>query len=350
MCRGLPANPIPVNLPVGDRFGAFILDKGRLYRLIMHSDNHSFYQETIKNSLTIAVIGDIHDQWEKADERALQHLGVDLVLFVGDYGNEAVSLVRSIAQLDIPKAAVFGNHDAWYTMTDWGRRKCPYNREKEDWVNLQMEALSDCHVGYSQRTFPQFQLAVVGTRPFSWGGPEWKHASFYQERFGVHNLQESTDRIVAAAQETPVDTVLFLGHNGPYGLGSQPEAPCGKDWKPIGGDYGDPDFSEAIAQTRALGKTIPLVTFGHMHHRLRHTNTCRRQSLYVDGEGTVYLNAASVPRIVDIEGDRCRNFSLITLRNGRVAQASLVWVGEDFQIVSEEILHQNQNLCWMQSA
>ncbi|MEO0409231.1 MAG: TIGR04168 family protein, partial [Cyanobacteria bacterium P01_A01_bin.135] len=34
-------------------------------------------------SLTIAVVGDVHDLWDEGDGTALQHLGVDLVLFVG---------------------------------------------------------------------------------------------------------------------------------------------------------------------------------------------------------------------------------------------------------------------------
>lgn len=81
--------------------------------------------------IKIAVVGDIHDQWEADDGIALQQMNVDLVLFVGDFGNESVEVVRMIAALDIPKAAVFGNHDAWYTATDWGRKKCPYNRKKK---------------------------------------------------------------------------------------------------------------------------------------------------------------------------------------------------------------------------
>ena len=43
-----------------------------------------------KNQIKIAVIGDIHDQWEEEDGLALKSLGVDLVLFVGDFGDESV--------------------------------------------------------------------------------------------------------------------------------------------------------------------------------------------------------------------------------------------------------------------
>lgn len=296
-------------------------------------------QKNHNQPIRIAVVGDIHDQWEAEDGIALQHLGVDLVLFVGDFGNEAVEVVQAIAALDIPKAAVFGNHDAWYSASEWGRKKCPYNREKEDWVQEQMDLLGEVHVGYGKLDFPSLNLTVVGSRPFSWGGEVWKNAEFYQERFGVKSFEESIARIVTAANSAASETVIFLGHNGPLGLGDCPEDPCGKDWQPLGGDYGDPDFASAIAQTHAAGKKIPLVTFGHMHHNLRHTKKQLRSPIYAT-EGTVYLNAASVPRIVQHGSDRLRNFSLVSLQAGNVAQVCLVWIGKDFTVGSEQILYQ----------
>jgi uncharacterized protein (TIGR04168 family) len=287
--------------------------------------------------IKIAIVGDVHDRWEAADETALQHLGVDLVLFVGDFGNESVQVVREIAAVKLPKATVFGNHDAWYSASDWGKQKCPYDRQKEDWVQDQIDLLKETHVGYSKLDFPELQLTVVGSRPFSWGGDVWKNAEFYQERFGVTSFAESTAKIVAAAQTAAYDTVIFLGHNGPVGLGNNADDPCGKDWQPLGGDYGDPDLTEAIALTRKLGKTIPLVTFGHMHHDLRYTKQHLRKTFVISSEGTMYLNAARVPRIVQTpQGDKLRNFSLVYLQGGIVTQASLVWMGKDFTVVSEE--------------
>ena len=85
-------------------------------------------------SLKIAVIGDIHDQWEEVDNLALEALTVDLALFVGDFGNESVEVVRRIASLNLPKAAIMGNHDAWYSASSWGRKQCPYDQEKENRV------------------------------------------------------------------------------------------------------------------------------------------------------------------------------------------------------------------------
>lgn len=289
-------------------------------------------------TLQIAVIGDVHDQWDEEDIAALHSLDVDLVLFVGDFGNEAVEVVRSIASLTLPKAAIFGNHDAWYTATPWGRKKCPYNRHEEDWVQLQMDLLGPADVSYGKRDFPERGVTVIGGRPFSWGGSEWKYEAFYRDRYGVHNFDESLERMKQAIDAAAFDTLIFVGHCGPTGLGDTPEAPCGRDWKPLGGDFGDPDLAAAIAYAQQLGKSVPLVTFGHMHHTLRHRKDIQRQRVSVDPAHTLYLNSACVPRIVDTPTTRQRNFSLVTLVNGQIAQTSLVWVDANHAITTAQDL------------
>lgn len=291
--------------------------------------------------ITIAVVGDVHDLWDNEDELSLKHLGVDLVLLVGDFGNEAVEVVRSVAALRLPKAVILGNHDAWYSATEWGRKKCPYDRQQEDWVQQQLDLLGDAHVGYGKLDFPGLGVSVIGGRPFSWGGSDWKHGDFYQSRYGVNSFAESTERIVAATRQATYETVIFVGHCGPKGLGAGAEDPCGKDWKPIGGDHGDPDLTAAIDQARQLGKTVPLVAFGHMHHQLRHTKERLRKMVEVDAAGTLYLNAASVPRIKPTDTGRIRNFSLVTLKAGSVLQASSVWLDEQLAIVSESVLYRS---------
>jgi uncharacterized protein (TIGR04168 family) len=296
---------------------------------------NSYHHQVIK----IAVVGDIHDLWEAEDGITLQRLGVDLVLFVGDFGNESVEVVRQISSLDLPKAAIMGNHDAWYTASEWGKKRCPYDHTQEDRVQQQLDLFGETHVGFAKLDFPQFNLSVVGSRPFSWGGDVWKNERFYRERYAVTNFEDSVERIVAAVESAAYETIIFLGHNGPLGLGEAAESPCGRDWEPLGGDHGDQDFAEAIAKSYLLGKKIPLVTFGHMHHNLRHTKEKLRIPVYTSSEGTVYLNSAKVPRIVQTETDRLRNFSLVSLQGGVVSQASLVWVASDYTVASEEILY-----------
>lgn len=293
----------------------------------------------VKEKIKIAIVGDVHEQWETADQQALLSLAVDLVLFVGDFGNESLPIVQAIADLEIPKACVFGNHDAWFTATDWGRKKCPYDRQKEDRVQEQINILADSHVGYGNKEFCQFALTVVGSRPFTWGGPQWKYDDFFASRFGVTGFTDSTQLIVNSVKNTALDTIIFLGHNGPSDLGDRPESICGRDWQPLGGDFGDPDLAEAIAQSRVLGKRIPLVAFGHMHHTLRHTKKQVREPVQVDEYGTVYVNAANVPRIKEKDGIKLRNFSLVCLEKQVVSEISLVWLGADHQIVSQTILY-----------
>jgi uncharacterized protein (TIGR04168 family) len=296
--------------------------------------------DTGQHPLRIAIVGDVHDQWSAEDAEALRQLQVDLVLFVGDFGNEAVALVRQIAALEIPKAVILGNHDAWYTATDWGRKKCPYDRTQEDWVDQQLQALGETHVGYGKLDLPQLGLSIVGGRPFSWGGAEWKYPRFYEERYGISGFESSIARIQQAIDEATSDCLLFVGHCGPTGLGDAPEDPCGRDWKPLGGDFGDPDLAAGIDYARQRGKKIPLVAFGHMHHGLRHRKDCLRRRIHIDTHQTLHLNAASVPRWVQVSGVTRRNFSLVTLVNHQVQEAALVWVDDYHHLVEREVLWQ----------
>ncbi|NJM96451.1 MAG: TIGR04168 family protein [Phormidesmis sp. RL_2_1] len=289
--------------------------------------------------IRIAIIGDIHDLWELEDNAALKHIGIDLALFVGDYGNEAVEVVRRIAAVDLPKAAVMGNHDAYYSASNKGIQKCPYDRHKEDRVQLQMDLLGEAHIGFGKREFPQFDLTVVGSRPFSWGGSKWRYRKFYRDRFNVRNFDESVDLILAAADEAEHNTLIFLGHVGPYGLGKQPDDPCGKDWGDRRADYGDPDFAEAIALTQEAGKCVPLVAFGHMHHKLKNNQNQLRKRVVIGTTGTIYFNAANVPRIEETPTGKQRSFSVVTLNQGTVASIDLVWLAPNFEKLSQETLY-----------
>lgn len=292
-----------------------------------------------QTEMRIAIVGDVHDQWSAADNLALQHLKVDLVVFVGDFGNEAVEVVREVAAVSIPKAVIMGNHDAWYSASSWGKQKAPYDQSQEDRVQQQLDLLGEAHVGFSKLDFPQLDVSVVGSRPFSWGGFTWRNSQFYRDRYQIKNFEESTQQIVKSAQDAASQTLIFIAHNGPAGLGKQTESICGRDWKAEGGDYGDPDLTEAIAQTQSLGKSIPLVTFGHMHHELKIPRGKRRKLVEVR-EQTVYLNAACVPRVIKTAQNIKRSFSIATLRQGVVQTISLLWLNQDFAIESEELLYQ----------
>ncbi len=302
-----------------------------------------------KSSIKIAVVGDVHELWQPLEDRlALQSLEVDLVLFVGDFGNESIDIVKAIADIDLPKAVILGNHEAYYSDSDLNsksqkKKKCPYDRTKEDRVQQQLDVLGKFHVGYSWLDFPSLNLSVVGSRPFSWGGSKWKKDAFYRDRFNVHNFEESTQRIINAFANANHETVIFLGHSGPSGLGDAEHSICGKDWKPIGGDYGDPDFADAISKSYQMGKKIPLVVFGHMHQHLRHNSSRTREMIATNNMGTIFFNSAFTPRIVKTNEGLYRNFTIVTLVSGQVSQISLVWLDELCSIISESILFVSTN-------
>jgi len=85
--------------------------------------------------------------------------------------------------------------------------------------------------------------------------------------------------------------------------------------------------------------------FGHMHHALRRGQGMRR-TIGSDREGTLYLNAACVPRHgQDAAGRELRHFSWVELgRHGdgpvQVLRACHRWYGLCGQLLYEECLHE----------
>ncbi|KAG0580203.1 hypothetical protein KC19_4G156100 [Ceratodon purpureus] len=288
------------------------------------------------HSLRIAIVGDVHDDWDlEKDSQALHALKPDVVLFTGDFGNENVDLVREVSKLDLPKAVILGNHDCWQTVSPFA----PYlfDTHEKNGVQEQLDLLGEAHVGFGRRDFPDLRLSVVGGRPFSMGGNRIHSAynpfaKLLAPRYGVHNFRESAERIVANTKEAPqTNFLILLAHNGPHGLGSKVENICGRDWVERGGDHGDPDFEEAIAAVKQEGIRVPLVVFGHMHQTLQCGNPLKRTMLVVGPDKTIYLNAAVVPRVRGIMDPGLttltqRHFVLVDIHNSEVEGIFEVWV------------------------
>ncbi|XP_027072708.1 uncharacterized protein [Coffea arabica] len=309
------------------------------------------------SSARIAIVGDVHDDWSlEEDTKALQFLEPDLVLFTGDFGNENVDLVRSIAEVDIAKAVILGNHDAWGTQKFSAREKDP--------VQLQLECLGDEHVGYRRIDFPSVKLSIVGGRPFSCGGSSLFRKKLLVARYAVHDMGESAKRICQSALGTPEDhSIILLAHNGPTGLGSNMNDICGRDWFFGGGDHGDPDLAEAISHLKETTKlSIPLVVFGHMHKQLAHGAGLRKMIVFGE-DNTVYLNGAIVPRVKRLgneqeshkrsstfnetpgtaseSGGTARAFTIAEILDGRVEKVTETWVsvvGENISLEEEHIM------------
>ena len=163
--------------------------------------------------------------------------------------------------------------------------------------------------------------------------------------WGELSLFESAQRITAAALQAPSNRPLvLLAHSGPTGLGSDAADPCGRDWKRPACDWGDQDLQEAIRQIRKH-RPLPLVIFGHMHHRLRH-GAGQRRTVLQDRQGTTYLNAACVPRHgVDESGRPWRHFSWVELAaTGEVELAAHRWYGLEGAVLEQQLLLDSKGL------
>ncbi|KAJ1382396.1 putative protein phosphatase DevT-like [Sesbania bispinosa] len=303
------------------------------------------------SSVRIAVVGDVHDCWNlEEDSKALEFLQPDLVLFTGDFGDENVEVVQSVANLEFAKAVILGNHDSWFTKQ--------FSESEKDKVQLQLECLGKEHVAYRRLDFPLIKVSVVGGRPFSCGGKPLFRKKLLSARYGVKDMDGSAKRIQKAALGTPEDHFLILlAHNGPTGLGSGLNDICGKDWEFEGdGDHGDPDLAHVISLLKENSQvSIPLVVFGHMHKELAYGNGFRKM-IVVGADNTIYLNGAVVPRVKRL-GDEdkrslddenalsspeakgtTRAFTLVEISEGKVAKVAESWISvvEDRTTLEEE--------------
>ena len=264
------------------------------------------------------------------DEQLLQRLQPDAVLFVGDFSDGDLRLTRRLRELPFPVALILGNHDR--------------GRDKSGGVLRQQLALvKDVDCGWRRLDLHPLPLSVVGGRPCSSGGG-YHLSKAVEAVYGPITLEQSVERIVAAAASVPTDQPLvIMAHCGPSGLGSDPSSPCGRDWKTPAVDWGDQDL--ALALDRISRTRVPdLVIFGHMHHQLKRGSGLRT-SLLRDRRGIVYLNAACVPRSgTNDRGETLLHLSWAEFSGGHLSHLSHRWYRPDGTLVHQELLPELESL------
>ena len=273
-----------------------------------------------KNGATLIVVGDVHRHWRPADHAFLERGDQDLVAFVGDLGDEDAELVQQVAELDVDKVVILGNHDAWQSFT----RRRPTKRLLDS-----LASLKDDHLAYSVRELPAAGVSLVGARPFSWGGPSLRSPELYDRLFKVRDMAASAERILAAATRAQHRDLIILAHNGPTGLSRDPQDIWGKDFgQQIGGDWGDPDLQMALERIAAAGWRVPCVIAGHMHHRTTQPRGELR-TRFLRRNGTLYVNPAVVPRIRALaDGTEVAHYLRMTWCQGQLEACEEIWVDE----------------------
>ncbi len=272
----------------------------------------------------IAIAGDLHGLWDAVDDRILERLDPDVVLVVGDLGEGDDRMSRMVARLPYPVACILGNHDA-------------ARDTHGEVLRRQLHLLGDVHCGWGVRRLEPPGLAVVGGRPASSGGGYVLSAAV-RSVWGPVPLETSIARITtAAATVSAQEPLVLLGHVGPTGLGSAAHDVCGRDWCRPARDWGDLDLAAAITRIRRW-RPLPLVVFGHMHHRLRGGG--QRRSFLMDCHNTAYLNAAMVPRHGrDEQGRPLRHFAMVHLEGHRLLWAAQCWFDPEAILRRQECLY-----------
>lgn len=287
------------------------------------------------SQVRIALVGDVHLAFGPKDVEAIDARDYDLALFVGDLAGYlhrgGVKVSRLIASLRTPTVVIPGNHDAAQPaqiVAEVVRNEAAIGMlagGQRARVDELRRALSPAVLGgYSTHPLElgglRFDLLVA--RPHSFGGPHLAFRPYLEEAFGVTDIASSAARLCALVDACESDRLVILAHNGPSGLGERRHDPWGCDFRKGEGDFGDPDLAEAVAHARQRGKRVVAVLAGHMHHALRggglRTWTTTR-------EGTLFVNAARVPRVFRQDGAELRHHVCVTIdADGARAEEVLV--------------------------
>ena len=287
----------------------------------------------MNTTFRIAVVGDVHSYLDRVDVRLLDEAGYDLVLFVGDLAGLRLRSTLKVAQLigtfRTPVLVVPGNHDAPNAVQLLA--EVLHNerlvRLADRGIERRADAIADALgpaglAGYSLHDLTT-ELQLVAARPHSMGGNALSFAPFLARRFKVQSLDDSARLLCDLVDQSRAANLLFVGHNGPSGVGGSRSDLWGCDFRAEEGDFGDPDLEVAITYARSIGKSVVGVIAGHMHRRLRGGG---ERTERLQRNGTLYLNAAQVPRIwKDARGHTRRHHVAVRWDGVELEAEEILW-------------------------
>ncbi|MEZ4225755.1 MAG: metallophosphoesterase family protein [Polyangiaceae bacterium] len=283
-------------------------------------------------TIRLAIIGDVHLQWDDRDVEYFDSSDYDRVLFVGDLGNyrhaKTLRIAEQIARLRIPTLFMPGNHDAVPAAQLLAevlhqpalvRAFGVFGHHMPQDLRAALGQVVWC--GYSLHRLPDKGLSIIAGRPHAMGGNELSFAPLLKREYGIASLEASERRYRELVDAAVDERILFLVHNGPTGLGARATDPWGCDFRADAGDFGDADLTHAIAYAKRQGKQVLAVVAGHMHRRVKGGGERTSQ---LTRDGVLYLNAAEVPRIRRRSGRATHHH--VSLRIDESVEAVDVWV------------------------
>ena len=262
------------------------------------------------DAFSMGIVGDLHTHFDDVDVHQLNARSYDMLFFTGDLGGgsreSSLGMARLLAHLEGPVLVMPGNNDtvdirelaAELTHRKGVNRIMAITRQTGFDNDVRLCGYSLHRVAAGRR-----EVSLIAARPHSMGGPELTFPDYMAHTYGIHSLADSVARLRALVDQAGRD-IVFLAHNGPLGLGEEPADIWGCDFKPGGGDWGDPDLAEAVAYARAQEKRVLAVVAGHMHLRTRQG---AERPWRVERDDVLYVNAARVPRIFNGSDDIYRH-------------------------------------------
>ena len=269
----------------------------------------------------LGFIGDLHTHWDAVDVSQFARSDYDLLFFTGDLGGgsqeSCLRMARLMAALRQPALVMPGNNDtvdihalAAELAHQRGINKLLSIAQDDDDQADEELGISLCGYSHHRIHAEDTQVSLLAGRPHSMGGPNLSFPDYMAQTYGIESMEDSRDRLCSLVDEVDSDRVIFLAHNGPFGLGELPADMWGCDFKEDGGDWGDRDLSEAIAHARSKGIKVLAVIAGHMHLRTKQGDMRPWQ---LASDETVYINASLVPRIFSGKDDVYRHHVALSI-------------------------------------
>ncbi len=286
--------------------------------------------------IRIGVIGDLHSFWDERDVSYFDGTNYHLLYFTGDLGGGTVSsslrMARVMARLNKHALVMPGNNDTG----DIDELSAELNHRQgiRKLTAIRTGAAADlmqqptqvrlCGYSLHRLCHDALDVTLLAARPHSLGGPELSFPDYMRATYGVASLSDSSERLKQLVRDAPSRDLVFFAHNGPKGLGADPNDMWGCDFKADGGDWGDQDLTDAIDYARACGKRVLAVVAGHMHLGTR----CGRERPWLSQrDGITYVNAARVPRIFADGSGEWRHHVALTVGAHGVAVREVVVEG-----------------------
>ena len=280
------------------------------------------------SEIRIGVIGDLHTHWDDVDVVQFNRSPYDLLIFIGDLGggtaDSSLRIARSISRLTKDALVIPGNNDVG-DMAELAA-ELVHRSGLQKLASLRTgtghrEPIRLCGYSTHRLTSDSTDLTLLVGRPHSLGGAELSYPSYMSSNYGIDSMDQSIDRLCALVDEVETDNLVFFSHNGPTGLGDEPADMWGCDFKPGGGDWGDPDLERAIEHALNRGKRVLAVVAGHMHLRTKHGP---ERDWITERHDILYVNTARVPRIFAGDDDLHRHHVALTVRADGVSVEEVV--------------------------